>query len=167
MDTISLTLPCAPSVVQADSHTLCTHPPPLPTLPASARLRFAGGHDQRHASSPDGSPTARSPAREVARVAARRSGRAEAQISVSSARQRLELAITKADFLLAGHSQESWSRDGSDWLGMLRELCAEIVDAARDYLYAAQSAEGPQATDRGCEPLSEHSQADANAACGK
>jgi hypothetical protein len=109
----------------------------------------------------------REAAREVARVAARRSGRAEAQIPVASVRQRLELAITKADCLLAGHAQESWSRDGSDWLDTLRELCAEIVDAARDYLYAAQSAEGPQATDRGYEPLSEHSQADENGAWGK
>ena len=109
----------------------------------------------------------REAAREVARVAARRSGRAEAQIPVASVRQRLELAITKADCLLAGHAQESWSRDGSDWLDMLRELCVEIVEAARDYLYAAQSAEGPQATDRVCEPLSEHSQADENAACGE
>jgi hypothetical protein len=109
----------------------------------------------------------REAAREVARVAARRSGGAEAQISVSSVRQRLELAITKADCLLAGHAQESWSRDGSDWLGMLRELCAEIVEAARDYLYAEQSAECQRATDSGCEPLSEYGQSDEHAHVAK
>ena len=75
----------------------------------------------------------------------------EAQIPVASVRQRLELAITKADCLLAGHAQESWSRDGSNWLDTLRELCAEIVEAARDYLYAAQSAEGPQPPDMGAD----------------
>src|ERR1022692_575844 len=109
----------------------------------------------------------REAAREVARVAARRSGRAEAQIPVASVRQRLELAITKADCLLAGHAQESWSRDGSDWLGMLRELCAEIVEAARDYLYAEQSAECQRATDSGCEPLSEYGQSDEHAHVAK
>lgn len=98
----------------------------------------------------------REAAREVARVAARRSGQVEAQISVSSVRQRLELAITKADCLLAGHAQESWNRDSSDWLDMLQESCGEIVKAARDYLYAEQAAECQRATDSRCEPLSEH-----------
>lgn len=107
----------------------------------------------------------REAAREVARVAARRSGQAEAQIPVASVRQRLELALTKADCLLVGHAQESWSRDGNEWLDMLRKACAEILEAARDYLYAEQPTECQRATDSGCEPLSEYGQADENAAC--
>lgn len=109
----------------------------------------------------------REAAREVARVAARRSGQAEAQIPVASVRQRLELAITKADCLLAGHAQESWSRDGSDWLDVLRKSCAEIVEAARDYLYAEQPADCPHATDSGVDPLSEYDQADVQARVSK
>jgi hypothetical protein len=80
----------------------------------------------------------RQAAQEVARLAARRSGENDGQVTALAASQRLELAITQAEALLSQDAAEHRDRDSRD---LLRQACAEIVGAARDYLRAAQLAE--------------------------
>jgi hypothetical protein len=74
-------------------------------------------------------------AQEVARLAARRSGENDEQITALAASQRLELAIAHAEALLSQDAAELPDRDSRD---LLKQACAEIVGAARDYLRAAQ-----------------------------
>lgn len=80
----------------------------------------------------------REAAQEVARLAARRSGENDEQITALAASQRLELAITQAEALLSQDAAELRDRDSRD---LLKQACAEIVGAARDYLRAAQPTE--------------------------
>jgi hypothetical protein len=77
----------------------------------------------------------REAAQEVARLAARRSGENDEQVTARAASQRLELAITQAEALLSQDAAEVRDRDSRD---LLKQACAEIVGAARDYLRAAQ-----------------------------
>ena len=83
----------------------------------------------------------REAAQDVARVAARRSGQTDAQMAVPSVSQRLELAITEAHSFTTRYAQRPRNGDSGDWPEMLRQSCAEIVDAARDYLRATRPAE--------------------------
>ena len=78
----------------------------------------------------------------MARLAARRSGQNNLQVTaVRAASQRLELAITKAEDLLFRHAREAQGGDSCD---LFRQACAEMAEAARDYLRATQLAErGP------------------------
>jgi hypothetical protein len=80
----------------------------------------------------------RQAAQEVARLAARRSGQDDEQVTALAASQRLELAITQAEALL---SQDAGELPDDDSRDLLKQACAEIVGAARDYLRAAQTAE--------------------------
>jgi hypothetical protein len=86
----------------------------------------------------------REAAQEVARLAARRSGENDGQITALAASQRLELAITQAEALLSRDADQLRDRDSRD---LLKQACAEIVEAARDHLRAAQPTEREQAAD--------------------
>ncbi len=86
----------------------------------------------------------RQAAQEVARLAARRSGENDEQVTAPAASQRLELAITQAEALL---SQDADGLPGRDSRDLLKQACAEIVGAARDYLHAAQPTEREPAAD--------------------
>lgn len=86
----------------------------------------------------------REAAQEVARLAARRSGENDEQITALAASQRLELAITQAEALLSQDAAELPDGDSRD---LLKQACAEIVGAARDYLRAAQPTEREPAAD--------------------
>lgn len=86
----------------------------------------------------------REAAQEVARLAARRSGENDEQIAALAASQRLEMAIARAEALLSRDADEHRDRDSRD---LLKQACAEIVRAARDYLRAARPTEREPAAD--------------------
>jgi hypothetical protein len=76
-------------------------------------------------------------AQEVARLATRRHGE-DVQVAAPAASQRLELAITKVENLLSGDPREAQSGDSCD---LLRGACAEMAEAARNFLQVAQLVE--------------------------
>jgi hypothetical protein len=76
-------------------------------------------------------------AQEVARLATRRRGE-DVQVAAPAASQRLELAIIKVENLLSGDAREAHSGNSSD---LLRQACAEMAEAARNYLQVAQLVE--------------------------
>ena len=62
----------------------------------------------------------------------------DTQVAAPATSQRLELAITTAEDLLSRDAREAHGGDSCD---LLRQACAEIAQAARDYLRATQLAE--------------------------